>query len=106
MATMPKCDCSLHGGMFGVRGLQPRAVTCVACGATRAREEAREYDKHGDRWDRDGKSFEYLCKTCHAQLCHQPRDHLEAVLVAAGAGEGDRAGFHARYWRAVEERTS
>ncbi len=40
-------------------------VTCLACGTERPRDEAREYDKHGDRWDRDGKTFEHLCKSCH-----------------------------------------
>nr|WP_241881412.1 hypothetical protein [Halorubrum sp. Ib24] len=39
-------------------------VTCIACGATLDREDAREYYKHGDRWSREGKEFEYLCKPC------------------------------------------
>lgn len=33
-------------------------VTRIARGNTLARDAAREYDKHGDRWERDGKSFE------------------------------------------------
>lgn len=61
-------------------------VTCIACGSEVAREEAREYDKHGDRWDREGKTFEYLCKDCFRGLVKQPRDGLEASLEAAGAG--------------------
>jgi len=71
-------------------------VTCIACGDTVARSDAREYDKHGDRWDRAGKSFEFLCKPCDRERCHRPRDGLEARLVeAAGAGSPER--FVARY---------
>lgn len=29
-----------------------RQVTCIARGETLARENAREYDEHGDRWTR------------------------------------------------------
>ncbi|QCC51713.1 DUF7562 family protein [Halapricum salinum] len=72
-------------------------VTCLACGQTLDREEAREYDKYGDRWDRDGKTFEYLCKPCDRDRCHQPRDGLEATLVAADAGRTDRESFLRRY---------
>ncbi|ELY87398.1 DUF7562 family protein [Natrinema altunense] len=79
-------------------------VTCLACGAERPRDEAREYDKHGDRWDRDGKTFEHLCKSCHGDLCHHPRDELEALLVDLEAGERDRAAFLTRYLATVEER--
>ncbi|WP_255150185.1 DUF7562 family protein [Halorarius halobius] len=68
-------------------------VDCIACGATVARSRAREYDKHGDRWDRDGKRFEYLCKRCDDERCHRPRAGLEAMLVEAGAGEIDREEF-------------
>ncbi|MFB6205713.1 MAG: hypothetical protein ABEJ05_04175 [Haloglomus sp.] len=69
------------------------AVDCIACGATVTRSDAREYDKHGDRWDRDGKQFEYLCKSCDDDRCHLPRDGLEEILVEAGAGEVDRDAF-------------
>jgi len=78
-------------------GSSEDGVTCIACGETLSRDEAREYDKHGDRWDRTGKEFEHLCKPCHANLCHQPREGLERRLVAAGAGDGDRDRFLERY---------
>ncbi|RLM88651.1 hypothetical protein D3D02_11690 [Halobellus sp. Atlit-38R] len=68
-------------------------VTCIACGETVARDDAREYDKHGDRWSRKGKEFEYLCKPCHRKCCHQNRDGLEETLVAAGAGQTDQKTF-------------
>jgi hypothetical protein len=77
-------------------------VTCIACGQSVARADAREYDKHGDRWDRAEKEFEYLCKECHRDCCHQPRAGLEALLVEIGAGEVDRDDFLARY-RATTE---
>jgi hypothetical protein len=84
--------------MWGSRGRQGRQeVTCVACGTDLRRSEAREYDKHGDRYDRRDKEFEYLCKPCYRDLCHQPRRGLEADLVAAGAGEQSRSGFLADY---------
>jgi hypothetical protein len=68
-------------------------VDCIACGETVARSDAREYDRHGDRWDRDDKRFEYLCKPCDDERCHLPRDGLEATLVEAGAGEAGRDAF-------------
>jgi len=78
-------------------------VTCIACGEQVDREAAREYDKHGDRWSREGKSFEYLCKPCDADRCHSPRDGLESDLVAAGAGTLSREAFLARYFEAVTD---
>ncbi|NIB98457.1 hypothetical protein [Halobacterium sp. R2-5] len=72
-------------------------VSCIACGASVPREDAREYDKHGDRWDRDGKRFEYLCKPCFRDLAKQPRRGLEASLEAAGAGRVDDAEFVERF---------
>ncbi|WP_394338274.1 MULTISPECIES: hypothetical protein [unclassified Halorubrum] len=72
-------------------------VTCIACGATLDREDAREYDKHGDRWSREGKEFEYLCKPCDRECCHQTRDGLEEALLAAGAGRVDRETFLRRF---------
>lgn len=72
-------------------------VTCIACGETLDRKDAREYDKHGDRWSREGKEFEYLCKPCDRQCCHQTRDGLEETLVAADAGRTDRKTFLRRF---------
>lgn len=73
-------------------------VTCIACGESVERAAAREYDKHGDRWDREDKRFEYLCKPCDRERCHADRDGLEDRLVAAGAGECDRDAFLQRYF--------
>lgn len=78
-------------------------VTCIACGDSVARDDAREYDKTGDRWERDGKRFEYLCKPCHKSCCHQNRDGLEATLVEAGAGETDQMTFLRRYCTLVQD---
>ena len=84
--------------MWGSRDRRGRKeVTCIACGSELARTDAREYDKHGDRYDRRDKEFEYLCKPCYRDLCHQPRRGLEADLVASGAGEQSREGFLADY---------
>ena len=91
--------------VLGARGRRrARTVTCIACGASVSRRDAREYDKHGDRWDRENKTFEYLCKPCHADLDHQPRAELESVLVDGGAGIRDREEFLAWYCEYVEER--
>jgi hypothetical protein len=78
--------------MFGSRR-DGETVTCIACGTECSRSDAREYDKHGDRWERRDKSFEYLCKTCFTGICRQPRDGLESSLAAAEAGETDRRTF-------------
>ena len=78
-------------------------VICIACGAELPRSDAREYDKSGDRWSRDGKEFEFLCKPCYRECCHQPRDELEDTLCRAGAGETDRQSFLQRYWDQVTE---
>lgn len=80
-----------------------KEVTCIACGETMARSEAREYDKHGNRWERDGKQFEFLCKPCHRDCCHQSRHGLEATLVAAGAGSLDQQPFLRRYHELATE---
>ncbi|WP_121741375.1 DUF7562 family protein [Natronorubrum halophilum] len=79
-------------------------VTCLACGDRIARSMAREYDKHGDRWDREEKVFEYLCKSCHGDLCHHPRTELEDLLVELDAGNTAREPFLSRYLEAIEER--
>jgi hypothetical protein len=89
--------------MFGTRSGREE-VTCLGCGVSVDRGDAREYDKHGDRWDRGDKEFEYLCKPCHRELCHQPRDELEELLLEAGAGDRSRSAFLTRYARLVEER--
>ncbi|MXV63063.1 hypothetical protein GS429_13490 [Natronorubrum sp. JWXQ-INN-674] len=79
-------------------------VTCLACGDQVTRSMAREYDKHGDRWDRSDKEFEHLCKSCHGDLCHHPRDELEDILVECEAGGADRDAFLAGYLETVEDR--
>ncbi|MFB6207492.1 MAG: hypothetical protein ABEJ05_13310 [Haloglomus sp.] len=79
--------------MWGSRDRNRTQVTCIACGEEVPRTAAREYDKHGDRWDRADKEFEFLCKECHTDLCHQPRGDLESALVESGAGETDRESF-------------
>ena len=79
-------------------------VECLACGSEVSRSDAREYDKHGDRWDRNGKTFEYLCKACHTGLCHQPRDELEDLLCTIDAGSLDQVEFLAQYDAGVVER--
>jgi hypothetical protein len=81
-----------------------RTVSCIACSESLPRSEAREYDKYGDRWDRDGKQFEYLCKPCFRELCHWRRDQLESVLVEIDAGTLPTEEFLARYLDAVERR--
>lgn len=78
-------------------------VVCIACGDTVPRLDAREYDKYGDRWERDGKTFEYLCKPCHRECCHQPRDELEATLVKADAGDTDQASFLRNYQQLIAD---
>ena len=68
--------------MWGSRNSKKQTtVTCVACGTSVERKQAREYDKQGNRWERHGKEFEYLCKGCYRDLCHQPRDGLESMLI-------------------------
>jgi hypothetical protein len=84
------------------RTREKRTVTCIACGSSIHRSDAREYDKHGDRWEREGKDFEHLCKECFRGLCHQPRDDLEALLTESLAGDATREEFLARYDELVE----
>ncbi|MFB6160457.1 MAG: hypothetical protein ABEJ61_04675 [Haloferacaceae archaeon] len=93
--------------MWGARdGSDRRTVDCIACDTSVPRTEAREYDKEGDRWERHGKEFEYLCKACYRELCHQPRDGLESLLVEIESPEQSRTEFLERYIGAVEERGS
>ncbi|WP_181692008.1 hypothetical protein [Natronomonas sp. LN261] len=84
-------------------GRQDRTdVTCIACGESLERPDAREYDKHGDRWDRRQKEFEYLCKPCHRELCHKPRRGLESLLVGIEDGSVPDRRFVERYYEALE----
>jgi len=76
---------------------ETETVSCIACGDDVSRQDAREYDKHGDRWNRDGKDFEYLCKPCFQSLSKHARDGLEAALEDADAGEVDDDEFLARF---------
>ena len=79
------------------------AVRCIACGETVARSDAREYDKYGDRWNRDSKSFEYLCKPCYKECRHVDRTGLEDRLESAGAGIVSRDAFLRRYRDLAED---
>ncbi|WP_299232733.1 DUF7562 family protein [Natronomonas sp.] len=79
-------------------------VTCIACGETLDRADAREYDKHGDRFERREKSFEHLCKPCYRELCHQPRRGLESLLVALDRAESE-GGFVERYYEHLTDAT-
>ncbi|MCU4744054.1 hypothetical protein OB955_22920 [Halobacteria archaeon AArc-m2/3/4] len=84
-------------------------VTCLACGEAIPRSEAREYDKYGDRWDRDDKEFEYLCKPCDSELSRVSRHGLESLLVDVEAeiqgrdDDADRAAFCSNYLERLEE---
>lgn len=81
-----------------------KTVVCIACGTSVLRADAREYDKEGNRWNRHGKEFEHLCKDCHRNLCHQPRDELESVLLEVEASDLSHEEFLVRYFGAVERR--
>jgi hypothetical protein len=61
------------------------------------RSDAREYDKYGDRWDREDKEFEYLCKPCFRDLTKHARDGLEDALDDAGAGHVSDEEFIERF---------
>ena len=78
-------------------------VVCIACGESLDRPDAREYDKHGDRWDRREKEFEYLCKPCHRELCHQPRNGLESILSEIEGGSASARRFVEQYYEALED---
>ncbi len=90
--------------MFGSSRDSGDRITCIACGESLDRDDAREYDKQGNRWERANKEFEYLCKPCYRELCHQPRGELEDLLVELDAGDLDREAFFGEYARLVEER--
>ena len=83
------------------KGRDRRTVTCIACGDSLSREDAREYDKEGDRWDRRDKEFEYLCTDCDDELCHQSRDGLESLLCEIEGDSLAREEFLDRYAAAV-----
>lgn len=78
-------------------------VTCIACGDRVPRSDAREYDRYGDRWDRTGKEFEYLCKPCFTRECHFPRRDLESILLTLDGDESSTVDFVRAYYRAVAE---
>jgi len=88
--------------MLGSRSSRD-VVTCIACGESVSRSDAREYDKHGNRWDRSDKEFEYLCKPCHSDLTHQPRAGLEALLETVESDTDDRDSFLQRYVELARE---
>ncbi|MDG5758681.1 hypothetical protein QA600_04940 [Natronococcus sp. A-GB1] len=87
--------------MWFSRNRDPSAV-CPACGSEIPRSSAREYDKYGDRWERENKRFEYLCKPCYAELCHHLREGLEALLVELEDEQRPWETFLAQYVAAVE----
>jgi len=66
------------------------------------REDAREYDKEGDRWNRRDKEFEYLCTDCDNEICHQPRDGLESLITSIESDGLSREEFLDRYADAVD----
>ena len=76
------------------------SVRCIACDVVSPREDMREYDRYGNRWDRAGKTFEYLCKPCHTVESHQPRRGLEDLLGSIGQQPSTNA-FIAAYYRRV-----
>lgn len=86
-----------------LRSATDKSVVCIACGERLPRSDAREYDKYGDRWERDGKRFEYLCKPCYRRECHAPRDELESKLVEAGAGDASDSAFLRAFLAATVE---
>ncbi|WP_283403062.1 hypothetical protein [Halorubrum sp. DM2] len=88
--------------MWGSRGGRDRrTVTCIACGDSVLREDAREYDKEGDRWDRRDKEFEYLCADCDDGISHQPRGGLESLICSIESDGLSTEEFLGRYVDAV-----
>ena len=75
-----------------------RQVACIACGDRVYRWDAREYDRYGNRWERTEKTFEYLCKGCHHDHSHQPREDLERILVAVGSDHASPQAFVQAYY--------
>ena len=87
------------------RSRDRRTVVCIACGDSVLREDAREYDKEGNRWDRLDKEFEYLCTDCDDDICHQPRGGLESLILSIESDGLSQAEFLDRYTDAVEDST-
>lgn len=83
-----------------------RTVVCIACGVSVLRSEAREYDKEGDRWERDGKEFEHLCKECYRDLTHHPRGGLESLISEIETRTDSREEFLRQYVDAVRTQGS
>lgn len=81
---------------------EKKTVTCIACGDSLSREEAREYDKHGDRWDRRDKEFEHLCKPCFADHSTHSRRGLEDLLEEIETGGLSQERFLRRYEQLVD----
>ena len=84
-------------------GSENSSVVCIGCGESVPRADAREYDKTGDRWERHDKDFEHLCKDCFRDLCHQPREGLESLLIDIEADNLSETEFLDRYLTAVDE---
>ena len=84
-------------------GARNQVVSCIACGTDLERADAREYDKYGNRWERDDKEFEYLCKPCFRDLTKHARDGLEDVLVDLGAGRVSDEEFLERFLERTRE---
>lgn len=78
-------------------------VRCIACGDTVRRSAAREYDRYGNRWDREDKRFEFLCTPCHRNECHLPRDGLEATLTEIETPQPSPAAFIGAYFDRVRQ---
>lgn len=83
-----------------------KTVVCIACGTSLLRNDAREYDKEGDRWERRGKQFEYLCKECYRELTHQPRGGLEDLLDEVQSPGQSRDEFLQRYLGEIKRRAN
>ncbi|WP_423996237.1 DUF7562 family protein [Halorubrum trapanicum] len=90
--------------MWRSRGSRDRrTVVCIACGDSVLREDAREYDKEGDRWSRRDKEFEYLCADCDDEISHQPRDGLESLILSIESDGLSTEEFLDRYADAVAD---
>jgi len=85
----------------GRRNRSRQTVSCPACGESVPRSEAREYDKEGNRWERQDKTFEHFCKACFRELCHQPRRDLESTLTKIQDSGLSQEAFLQRYLESV-----